>query len=103
MTGGLQFALPWRNNRRALRYSAVARVASGMLSPSALFTASASAISRMPFLIPCSSSPAPGSISTRKKSTIDATVTSDWPTPTVSTRITSYPAASQTSIPSRVR
>ena len=31
-------------------------------------------------------------------STIPATVTSDWPTPTVSTSTTSYPAASSTAI-----
>jgi hypothetical protein len=43
----------------------------------------------MPFLMPCSSSPAPASMSTRKKSTIEATAYSDWPTPTVSTSTTS--------------
>ncbi len=34
----------------------------------------------------------------RKVSTIPATVISDWPTPTVSTSTTSYPAASSTAI-----
>ena len=57
----------------------------------------------MPFLIPCSSSPAPGWSSTANRSTIEWTSTSDWPTPTVSTITTSKPAASQTSIASRVR
>ena len=36
-------------------------------------------------------------------SVISATAVSDWPTPTVSTRTTSWPAASTTSIASRVR
>ena len=48
---------------------------------SALLTAIMSASSRMPFLMPCSSSPAPGSIRTRKKSVRSATAVSDWPTP----------------------
>ena len=56
----------------------------------------------MPFLIPCNSSPAPAIISSRKKSTIERTVVSLWPTPTVSTRITSKPAASQTRMVSRL-
>ena len=38
----------------------------------------------------------------RKVSTISATATSDWPTPTVSTMTVSKPAASSTSIDSRV-
>ena len=48
------------------------------------------------------SSPAPGSISTQKQSTMSATAVSDCPTPTVSMMIVSKPAASQTSIASRV-
>jgi hypothetical protein len=36
-------------------------------------------------------------------SVIRATAVSDWPTPTVSTMMTSQPAASQTSSASRVR
>ena len=88
--------------RRAWLYSAAASSARARLSPSALLTAIMSAISSKPFLMPCSSSPAPGSISTRKKSTMPATATSDWPTPTVSTRMTSKPAASQSAMVSRV-
>ena len=59
-------------------------------SPSALLTAITSAISRMPFLMPCSWSPVRARVRNRKVSTIPATVTSDWPTPTVSTSTTSY-------------
>ena len=62
----------------------------------------ASANSIMPRLMPCSSSPALGSIKTKKKSTMAATSYSLWPTPTVSTRITSKPAASHSNMVSRV-
>ena len=55
------------------------------LSPSALLIAMPSIISMMPRLIPCNSSPAPASISSRKKSVIERTAVSDCPTPTVST------------------
>ena len=68
------------------------------LSPSALLTTIASASSITPFLMPCNSSPAPVSTMSIKKSTIERTVTSLCPTPTVSTRIISYPAASQSSM-----
>ena len=74
-----------------------------MLSPSALVMAIMSAISTMPRLMPCRSSPPPASSKTRKKSTMPATVTSDWPTPTVSTITTSKPAASTSAMASRVR
>ena len=57
----------------------------------------------MPRLMPCNSSPAPGSSSRRKKSTMERRVVSLWPTPTLSTRTTSNPAASQSSMVSRVR
>ena len=72
-------------------------------SPSALFTTTRSAISTIPRLMPCSSSPPPGAMRSRKVSTMSATAVSDWPTPTVSTMTTSKPAASQTSMASRVR
>ncbi len=52
--------------------------------------------------MPCNSSPAPASISKRKKSTIECTAVSDCPTPTVSTKMTSNPAASHKIIVSRV-
>ena len=45
---------------------------------------------------------APASISTRKKSVMSATAVSDWPMPTVSTSTTSKPAASASSMVSRV-
>src|SRR3954452_21648839 len=61
-----------------------------------------SAISRMPRLMPCSWSPVRAMVRNRNESTISATVISDWPTPTVSTRTTSYPAASTTTMDSRV-
>src|SRR6266705_1348499 len=57
----------------------------------------------IPRLMPWSSSPAPGATRTANRSTMPATATSDWPTPTVSTITTSKPAASQSSIASRVR
>ena len=56
----------------------------------------------IPFLMPCNSSPPPGSIRSMKKSTIDRTDISLCPTPTVSINITSKPAASQSMIVSRV-
>ena len=68
-----------------------------------MFTTTRSASSTMPRFTPCSSSPAPGASSSTNTSTIPATATSDWPTPTVSTSTTSKPAASHTSIASRVR
>jgi len=52
--------------------------------------------------MPCNSSPAPGSIKARKKSVMSQTAVSDWPMPTVSTSTTSKPAASHSSIASRV-
>ncbi len=72
-------------------------------SPSALFTTTRSASSMIPRLSPWSSSPPPGATSTRNRSTIAATLTSDCPTPTVSTSTTSKPAASHNSMASRVR
>ena len=84
--------------------SSSARVASARerLSPSAFVTSSESARSMMPFLMPCSSSPAPAIVMTRKKSTIERTVVSLCPTPTVSTSTTSKPAASHSRMLSRV-
>src|SRR5262249_16259528 len=72
-------------------------------SPSFLLTTTTSASSMIPRLMPWSSSPAPGAMTRRKRSTMPATATSDWPTPTVSTITTSKPAASHRSIASRVR
>ncbi len=53
-------------------------------------------------MIPCNSSPPPGSISARKKSVMSQTAVSDWPMPTVSTSTTSKPAASHSNMASRV-
>ncbi len=96
-TGGAHSPLP-RTSRRAPASSRAAALASSSRSPSALLTAITSAISRMPFLIPCSWSPVRARVRKRNVSTIPATVTSDWPTPTVSTSTTSYAAASSTAI-----
>ena len=57
----------------------------------------------MPRLIPWSSSPAAGEISSTNMSVMAATAASDCPTPTVSTMTTSNPAASTIRIVSRVR
>ena len=65
-----------------------------MLSPSAFVINKASANSIIPLFIPCNSSPAPDSISNKKKSTKLLAVVSLCPTPTVSIRIISKPAAS---------
>ena len=84
-------------SRRPLGAPAPAR------SPSAFVTTTMSASSMTPRLTPCSSSPAPPLTSSTKVSTRSATATSDWPTPTVSTRTTSKPAASHSSSASAVR
>ena len=70
---------------------------------SALLITIRSASSTMPFLSACRSSPAIGSCRSTIRSVIRATAVSDCPTPTVSTRITSKPAASQRSRTSRVQ
>src|ERR1700734_1640306 len=87
-TGGDQFGERGLRICSAALYSAPASLARGRLSPSALLTAIMSASSTTPFLSACNSSPAPGIASTRKKSVISATAISDWPTPTVSTKMT---------------
>ena len=56
----------------------------------------------IPRLMPWSSSPVPANWISRKKSTIECTAVSLCPTPTVSTKILSKPAASQRIIVSRV-
>ncbi len=61
-----------------------------------------SAISTIPRLIPCNSSPPPGAMSNKNRSTIECTAISDCPTPTVSIIIVSKPAASHKIIDSRV-
>ena len=61
-----------------------------------------SAISMMPRLMPCNSSPAPEICNSMNMSTIECTAVSDCPTPTVSMNTTSKPAASHRTIVSRV-
>ena len=56
----------------------------------------------IPRLMPCNSSPAPEICNSMNRSTIECTAVSDWPTPTVSMKITSKPAASHNTIVSRV-
>ncbi len=90
------------NDFNAVVYCRAASSAAARVAPSALFTAITSTSSSKPRLIPCNSSPAPGSIKARKQSVVSATIVSDCPTPTVSISTTSYPAASQTSMLSRV-
>ena len=82
------------NRCKALLYASAAFLAFVMLFPSALLIISPSASSIIPLLIPCNSSPAPDNISSKKKSDILLTVVSLCPTPTVSIKIISYPAAS---------
>ncbi len=100
-TGGRQWADALRSIESAPTNWCFARAAA-LASMSALVMTMMSASSTIPFLIACKSSPALGSWSSTNASTMPATVVSDWPTPTVSTRMTSKPAASQTSIASRV-
>ena len=71
-------------------------------SRSALFTTKTSAISMMPALRACTSSPAPGTTVTIDTSAVRTMSTSSCPTPTVSMMTTSRPAASSTSATSLV-
>jgi hypothetical protein len=87
---------------RALENSAFAKLARFILSWSALLITIASAISIIPRLIPCNSSPAPANFSNKKKSTIECTAISLCPTPTVSIKIVLKPAASHKMMVSRV-
>ena len=85
-TGARQYGRIGAIIRSAPDSSRAAARAGRACSPSALLTAMTSAISRMPFLIPCRLSPVRAIVSSRNVSTIAATATSDCPTPTVSTR-----------------
>ena len=71
-------------------------------SRSALLTTKMSAISMMPALSACTSSPVPGTSVTIDTSAVRMMSTSSWPTPTVSMMTTSLPAASSTSAASPV-
>ena len=86
------------------RSSIIASSATARSAPSrsALLTTKTSAISRMPALIAWMSSPRPGTSTTAVVSAARTMSTSSWPTPTVSMRITSKPAASRTSTASLV-
>ena len=66
-------------------------------SRSALLTTKMSAISMIPAFSACTSSPAPGTSITIEMSAVRTMSTSSWPTPTVSMRTMSLPAASRTS------
>src|ERR1022692_484871 len=103
ITRGVQPVPETEKRCSALSYSQRAASAFARLLPSALLKAMRSVISTMPRFMPCNSSPASASISSRKKSTMERTAVSDWPTPTVSTNTLRYPAASQSSMVSRVR
>ena len=65
-----------------IEHSRRAYAASG---PSALLMTTMSACSMMPFFSPCSSSPMAGGIRSITISTMSSIITSDWPSPTVST------------------
>ena len=101
-TGAVQPFSFFGKSLSAERYCVAASSARVRLSPSAFVMTIASAISIIPRFIPCSSSPAPDIIRSRKKSTIDLTTVSDCPTPTVSIMMTSKPAASHKIEVSRV-
>src|SRR5258708_3621247 len=68
---------------------------------SALLTTKMSAISRMPALMICTESPLAGVVTTTVVSAVCITSSSDWPTPTVSSRQRSRPLASMSRIASR--
>src|SRR5215469_3751427 len=87
-TGGDQFGERGERMCSAAPNCEAASLARETLSPSVLLTAIRSASSTTPFLSACSSSPAPGIASTKKKSVMSATAISDCPTPTVSTSTT---------------
>jgi len=86
--GGAQAGEAGRSMWSAFRHWA-REVSVAVGSMSALLMTTMSAISTIPFLIAWRSSPAFGSWSRQNMSTMPATVVSDWPTPTVSTMITS--------------
>mmetsp|Transcript_62003 Transcript_62003/g.195999 ORF Transcript_62003/g.195999 Transcript_62003/m.195999 type:complete len:267 (+) Transcript_62003:577-1377(+) len=94
-TCGTQHCSLARIRREALLYSAAARPAAPLSSPSALFTTIKSANSTIPLLTPCRPSPPAGGSTSSMQSTTSITAVSDCPTPTVSTRTHSCPAASQ--------
>ncbi len=71
-------------------------------SRSALLTTNTSAISRMPALMACTSSPRPGTSTTSEVSAQFTISISSCPTPTVSITTTSAPQASSTKIESYV-
>ena len=70
------------------------RVARSTPGKSALLTAKMSATSVMPAFITCTPSPVPGEVTTTTESATSQISSSDWPTPTVSTRTISQPSAS---------
>ena len=77
------------------RFAAIACTSLSAPSRSALLTTKMSAISMMPALSACTSSPVPGTSITIETSAVRAMSTSSWPTPTVSMMTMSLPAASR--------
>ena len=96
--GGLRSMRPPAEESIARSWRA-ARSAPGR---SPLLTTTMSATSRRPALMACTSSPISGTSTTTVVSARRATSTSDWPAPTVSTRIGSNPAASSAAAASQV-
>src|SRR5215472_5610201 len=88
--------------RRTSSIARSSRTTRSAPSRSALLTAKMSATSRMPALIAWTSSPIPGTRTTTVVCAIWATSISSWPTPTVSTMMTSCPIASITRMQSPV-
>ncbi len=66
------------------RFASIAETSRSAPSRSALFTTKMSAISMMPALSACTSSPVPGTSVTIEMSAVRMMSTSSWPTPTVS-------------------
>src|SRR5215467_562859 len=84
------------------RFDSIAETSRSAPSRSDLYTTNTSAISMMPALSACTSSPVPGTSVTIERSAVRTISTSSWPTPTVSMMTTSFPDASRTSAASPV-
>ena len=88
--------------RRRPSISRISRAVCAASGRSPLLIARMSAISSVPALIACTSSPRPGGQTTTRVSASAAMRVSDWPVPTVSTITRSKPAASKQSTAARV-
>ena len=87
--------------RRSVSISRISRAVCSASGRSPLLTARTSAISSVPALSACTSSPRPGGQTTTRVSASAAMRVSDWPVPTVSTMTRSKPAASKQSTAAR--